>query len=214
VWLAAALLLARARPHLSALALAAGALVKLAPLLALPFLWRGWRWSARLAAVLTLAIGLGWFVLQARGAAHSGLFVYGDTWRNNDSLFALLAPLGQRRGRIVAGVALVAFVTLLAVAGVDALRGARHAMRAGYLLSPVAHAWYQGWFLMFEPLAPSAPWLLLSATAILSYGVFAPPLEGGAFHLPVTWRAVEYGAPLLLAAALAAWRRRAARQGA
>jgi hypothetical protein len=210
-WLAGALLLARARPSLSALALAAGALVKLAPLLALPFLWRGWRWRARLLATLALAVGLGWFVLQARGAAHSGLFAYGGTWRNNDSLFALAAPLGQRGGRIAAALALAACVTLLVIGGVNALRGTRDAMRAGYLLSPVAHPWYQGWFLMLEPLAPSAPWLLLSATAILSYGLFAPPAEGRAFHLPAAWRALEYGAPALLALALAAWRGRANR---
>ena len=208
VWLAAALLLARARPNLSALALAAGALVKLAPLLVLPFLWRGWRWPARLTAAATLALGLSWFVLQARGAAHSGLFAYGATWRNNDSLFALVAPLGARGGRIAALAALAAFVTLAMVGGADALRGTRHAMRAGFLLSPVAHPWYQGWFLMLEPLGPSAPWLLLSATAILSYGLFAPPSEGRDFHLPGAWRALAYGMPALLALALAARRRK------
>jgi len=213
VWLAGALLLARARPNLSALALAAGALVKLAPLLALPFLWRGWRWSARFIAALTLAAGIGWFVFQARGAAHSGLFVYGATWRNNDSLFALLAPLGERGGRVAALALLAGFVTLAVIAGVGALRGTRDAMRAGFLLSPVAHPWYAGWWLMLEPPAPSAPWLLLSASAILSYGLFAEPAEGRGFHLAPAWRTLEYGAPVLLALVLAAWRRRATPTG-
>jgi len=61
--------------------------------------------------------------------------------------------------------------------------------------------------MVLEPLAPSAPWLLLSLTVILSYGVFMPPPEGGGFHLPVAWRWVEYGLPLALAAALTFARR-------
>ena len=76
-------------------------------------------------------------------------------------------------------------------------------MRAAFLLSPVAHPWYLGWVLLFEPLAPSAPWLLLSFTAVLSYGLLARPAGGGGFHLPLMWRWVEYGAPLAMAGTLA-----------
>jgi len=65
-------------------------------------------------------------------------------------------------------------------------------------VSPVVHPWYLGWALLFEPLAPSAPWLLLSLTAILNYGLLAPPAAGRDFHLPLAWRWVEYGAPLAL----------------
>ena len=86
-------------------------------------------------------------------------------------------------------------------------RAVRAGFKAGLLAGPVAHPWYQGWYLMLEPLAPSAPWLLLSATAILSYGVFASPPQGRNFHLPLAWRGVEYGAPALLAAGLALARR-------
>jgi hypothetical protein len=67
--------------------------------------------------------------------------------------------------------------------------------------------------LLFEPLGPSAPWVLLSLTAVLSYGVLAPPLEGGDFHLSLGWRGVEYGVPALVALVLA-WGRRARRPGA
>jgi hypothetical protein len=84
----------------------------------------------------------------------------------------------------------------------------RTLLRAAVVLGPVVHPWYLGWVLVLEPLGPSAPWLLLSATVLLSYGVFAPPVEGGAFHLPLAWRWVEFGVPVLLAGALALARRR------
>ena len=64
---------------------------------------------------------------------------------------------------------------------------------------------------MLEPLAPSAPWLLLSLTAVLSYGVLTPTAQGTGFHLPLAWRWVEYGLPLGLALAIAAMRWRAHR---
>ncbi len=81
------------------------------------------------------------------------------------------------------------------------------------LAGPLLHPWYLGWALMFEPLGVSAPWLLLSATALISYGVFAAPVEGGGFHLSIAWRWVEYGMPLLVAAALAMFAGRARREG-
>ena len=91
-------------------------------------------------------------------------------------------------------------------------RATRLAVRSGTLLSPVVHPWYLGWELFFEPLAPSWPWLLLSLTAILNYGVLATPAAGRDFHLPLPWRWLEYGGPLALALLLAA--ARAARRSA
>ena len=49
----------------------------------------------------------------------------------------------------------------------------------------------------------SAPWLLLSCLAILSYGPLAVPPQGGGYHLTLAWRMVEYGLPASLAAWLA-----------
>jgi hypothetical protein len=213
VWLIAALMWVERRPVLSALALAAGVLVKLAPLVALPFLLARWPWRARLAALIPIAAGLGWFGYQTRGA-DSGLGVYVRTWSNNQLGFAALAaavrdPIAARAIALalVAGLAMV-----LLVRRREASAATRTTLRAGFLLSPVAHPWYLAWVLAFEPLAPSAPWLLLSLTAMLSYGVLATPQEGGRFHLPLLWRCVEYGLPLLVAIGLRArsWRPRRA----
>jgi len=204
VWLVAALMLAETRPLGSALALAVGALTKLVPLLALPFLLRRWPWRARLLAGGVLAFGLAWFWHQTRGA-DSGLTAYGRVWRNNDLLFHYLERLAgdpdQARVLVVALMAAVTLFLLWRRAGCEI--ASRATLRATLIASPVAHPWYFAWPLALEPLGPSAPWLLLSLTCVLSYGLLAPPGEGRGFHLPLEWRWVEYGAPLLLAVALA-----------
>jgi hypothetical protein len=215
VWLVVALMWSERRPMVAALALAVGTLTKLVPLVALPFLFHCWPWRARLLGAGGIAAGLAWFLGRTR-AADSGLAAYGRTWANNELAFHYLArlvhdPLVARQ--VAAGLLGVA-LTVLAWRGWDAARGTRFATRAGLVLSPVAHPWYLGWVLVLEPLAPSAPWLLLSLTAVLSYGVLAPPAEGGGFHLSLAWRWFEYGAPLALSIvlALARWvgqRRRA-----
>ena len=211
-WLLLALLAMESRPLLSAAALVTAVLVKLAPLLVLPFLWRGWPWRARGLALAGLALGLGWFLAQTHGES-SGLLVYWRTWRNNDLLFAGFQRLtGSLTGARLLAAGLVGGVMGLAWAGHwGTERAARAGFKAAFLAGPVAHPWYQGWYLMLEPLAPSAPWILLSATAILSYGRFATPPEGRNFHLPLAWRLVEYGAPALLAAGIALVRRIRAR---
>ena len=205
VWLALALMLAERRPVLSALALSTGALVKLAPLVALPFLLRRWTWRARLMCAAVLGSGLVWYASQTR-SAYSGLVAYWGTWRNNELAFHYLE---RWTGHFTTAraVALLALALALAFAwwkNWEAERAARLGFRAGYLLTPVAHPWYLGWILMFEPLRPSPPWLLLSLTAILNYGVLATPSEGRDFHVPLAWRWVEYGLPAMLGLALLA----------
>jgi hypothetical protein len=214
VWLVLAFLWMERRPTLSALALATGALVKLAPLLALPFLIRRWPWRARLIAVAVLGAGLALFWAETRGA-DSGLTAYWRAWRNNDLVFhALLAATGGFERARGAALLIVAAVGAWAWwRGRGAEDATRLSTRASFLVGPVAHPWYLGWVLLFEPLGPSAPWVLLSLTAVLSYGVLAPPLEGGDFHLSLGWRGVEYGVPALVALVLA-WGRRARRPGA
>jgi hypothetical protein len=83
----------------------------------------------------------------------------------------------------------------------------RLVLRVATVVAPVVHPWYLGWSMMCEPFAPSAPWLLFSMTAALNYGVFATPAEGSAFHLPLAWRAVEYGLPLALGLSIVIWKR-------
>ena len=211
LWLGVALRLARERPVVSALALVAGVLTKLAPLAALPFLMRRWPWRARLVAATLLALGLGAFLALARGE-RSGLGAFWGAWANNELAFHYIE---QATGHFVSARAVA--IALLVVVVAWAYRkipseadATRLTLRTALLLSPVLHPWYLGWVLAFEPLAFSAPWLLLSLTAVLNYGVLATPAAGRDFHLSLAWRWVEYGIPLALALALA-WR---ARRGA
>ena len=207
LWLVVALAWLESRPLLSAAAFAAAVLVKLVPLVALPFLFVRWPWRARALALVLVAAGLGVFLARATGPA-SGLEAYSARWRNNELAFHYLAAmLGDARARgAVAG--LVVFVTgLLLWRRTEVASATRTALRTLLLAGPVLHPWYLGWALAFEPLAPSWPWLVLSALALLNYGVLAAPGEGGSFHLALAWRWLEYGLPLALAVALTAGRR-------
>jgi hypothetical protein len=199
------------RPVASAAALVLGALTKLVPLLALPFLFRRWNASARVLAVVGLVAGLGGFIAATRGP-DSGLTAYSLHWRNNDLLFTVLVGgLGDPRVARLAALALVAAAAaVLWARGAGPANASRWLTRVALLVSPTVHPWYLGWPLLHEPLGPSWPWLLFSLTALLSYGVLQAPAEGTSGHLPLAWRALEYGLPLALAAGL--WAARRSRQ--
>ena len=195
------------RPLASSLALSLAVLTKLVPLLALPFLFIRWPWRARALALVMTGTGLAGFHWLTRGE-HSGLTAYLAHWRNNESLFHVLALVfGDLRARYAAALIAAGVVAALLMRRVEAADGIRHALRASLLLGPVLHPWYLGWVLMFEPLRISPPWLLLSALAFLSYGVLSQPTDPSRYHLSLAWRVLEYGAPLSLALFLA-WRRR------
>jgi hypothetical protein len=203
-WLVAAFVLRDRRPVASALAFAAAVLVKLAPLVALPFLLREWPWRARIAATVPIALGLGWFVGLTRDT-YSGLAAYWGTWRNNELAFHYL-------DRALGGYAAARTATLVMLAALAAWAlwrrwpvqaASRAAIGASLLLSPVLHPWYLGWVLAFEPLGPSVGWLALSCASVFNYGLFVVPAEGRSYHLPLGARWIEYGVPLALT--LAAW---------
>jgi dipeptide/tripeptide permease len=203
LWLAVALHLMSSRPVLSATALSLGVLVKLGPLLALPFLFRRWNAKARIACLVFLTVGLGSFWILTRGES-SGLRAYASRWRNNEIVFHYLeAWLGDFDAARLAASLIVAGVLAVALwRGWETVQASRLVIRVATLVSAVIHPWYLGWALMFEPFRPSAPWLLLSLTVTLNYGLFRVPAEGRSYHLPLEWRWVEYGLPLLLAAIL------------
>jgi len=212
LFLALAFWLAARRPVLSGLALAVGALIKLAPLVALPFLIRRWNARGRAACLALLVPGLAWFWILTRGAA-SGLRAYWAGWKNNPPLFDALERVtgSYANARVVAIVAL-AVVTLAALAlAWPAERATRAMLRAGVAVSPVLHPWYLGWLVMFEPLAPSAPWLLLTLTVTMNYGLLHAPFERATYHASAAVRLIEYGAPALLAVVL--WIGRRSRHG-
>jgi hypothetical protein len=211
LWLAVALALAERRPLVSAIALAIGALVKVAPVIALPFLWRRWPWRARATALGLSVAGLVAFRVLSTGP-RSGLLAYWDRWRNNELLFHYLergSNFDVARGGVVAGV--VALVAWAVWRRIEPARATQLVTRAVTIASPVVHPWYLGWSLMFEPFTRSAPWLLLSGLAILDYGVFATPADGHAHHPSLAVRWLEYGLPLGVALGGALWARRRAR---
>jgi len=212
LWLVVALVMAEERPVLSALALVIGGLTRLAPLLALPFLWRVWPGRARLVSVALLALGLGFFVYEIRGV-DSGLAAY---WRRGaNNAMAVETLVGWTRNPLRGGLCALGVVALVTLSllwrRVAPERATRAALRAGLIVSPVVHPWYLSWVVAFEPLGRSPGWLLLSLTCLLAYGVFAPPAEGNNYHLSLGWRWVEFGAPLALAGTVAIMRRRRAR---
>lgn len=207
-WLALALVLAERRPVAAGLALGVGALVKLAPLAAFPLVLRRAPWRGRLVALAVAGAGLAWFYAQTRGA-DSGLGAFWRSWRNNELLFHFFEGWtgSFTRARALAIALVVATLGIAWTRAAGPEGGTRAVFKAAVLAGPVAHPWYHGWWLMLEPLAPSAPWILLTLTAVLSYGVLAPPPGGHAFHLSLAGRAIEYGAPALLALGLAVARR-------
>jgi len=204
LWLVLALAWAERRPLGSALAAAAAALVKLGGAIAIPFLWRDWPPRARATVVVVLAAGLGFYAVHALGPG-SGLEAFATRWRHNDALHGPLVWLlgGEGRARLAELALLASFAGWALARRLPAVAATRGLLRAGLLLGPVVHPWYLGWVLAFESLGPSAPWLLLSVTVTLGYGSFAAPSEGGAYHPSAAIRAIEYGAPALLAGILA-----------
>lgn len=209
LWLVLAFVLAETRPARavgSALAAALAVGVKLVALPAAIFLARAWSRAARAVAVVLILGLVGAYFVLASGPA-SGLAAFAAHWRHNDALFGWLDyAFGDGGARIAVAVAVGATVVATWRERLEPVTATRLTFRAGLLLGPVLHPWYLGWLLALESLRPSAPWLLLSCTVTLGYGAFATPAEGGAYHPALAWRAVEYGSPLLVAAALA-WRR-------
>lgn len=212
VWLVASLMYAVRRPTFSAIALSIATLTKVLPIVALPFVWRSWTWRARIVALVMMSIGLGVYFFETRGP-NSGLAAYTRVWANNELLFHYLeAWMGDPlRARWLAAGLVGVLVLSLVWRRVTAPEATRATLRGALIVSPVVHPWYFAWAMLLEPLGRSPGWVLLSLTCMLSYGLFAPPIEGGAFHLSLGGRWIEYGIPLAVAAGAAIIHRRSRR---
>ncbi len=192
----------------SSVAATAAIMVKLVALPAWPFLAREWSVRVRVIATLVLGALLATYVALTR-APQSGFTAFATRWRHNDALFGpIAAVLGEDGARLAVGVLIVGLIGGLLWRRTGTVEATRLVLRAGLLVGPVVHPWYLGWVLALEPLGPSWPWLLASCTIGLSYGLGAPPAEGGAYHPGGLVRLVEYGLPALLALGLMLWRRR------
>jgi hypothetical protein len=201
----ALLALARGRAGGAALALGAGALVKLLPgLVALAWLRRFRPYHAlapiALAAAVTapfLDAGLG-LLRSAQG--------YAAFWRFNETGFALLATLaGEARApQLAAGLAL-ALSLGLGWRGVEPARAALAVVAAFLLLGPSPLPWYALWLLPLLVVVDAPALLLLTGTIALAYVALPAWQSGATWQVPWAWRALEYG-PCAVVAAVQGWR--------
>ncbi len=199
---AACLLIIRGRGTLSTLVLAAGALVKVFPIVLFPLWLRRvgwprslWGWLNALAA-LALAAVCTWPFRSAWPQLLDSLAYYQSRWQhNNASLFALLAWFtgsSQVAGGIGAGV--VAGLSIwAAVRRTDSIRAACILFGAIVLLSPNAFSWYFTWLLPFIAFFPNPAWLLLTVLQFLSYHVLIDFQATGAWHFQPFYLWLTYG---------------------
>jgi hypothetical protein len=179
---------------------AAGALVKLLPLAALPFVLRGPRAVRRaLVAGAVLALGAVPVLLagEGGGAPWQGLAAYGLRWEGGSLVFRFVEPLfeglGERDGgltdprllaRAAVGLAWLGIGALAVRRGAGPLAGAGVLIGAFVVLTPTLHPWYLCWCVPFVALRPSAAWLALLALAPLLYGPLVEVAAGRGWAEP------------------------------
>ncbi len=145
--------------------------------------------------------------LTAGRSLSAGLSKYAALWEANDSLFRLLLLAGNSRGqaKLIAGVALLGLVSYALRKRMEPLRSCLFLIAGLLLLSSNAFPWYFTWSIPFLCFYPSAPWLLMSVTAVLGYAPVVAYSAGQPYiHSPFIL-ALEY-APVLFWLAYEGWR--------
>lgn len=193
----------------AAVALALAVLSKLIPaILAFPWLRRFRIRDFALMAVVGLALSAT-FVDET---ALWSLRKYGDYWRFNETFFALFSAVGgsHRAGVLISAAVLVGLGFWLARREGDIVRAGLLMSVALILVMPNVLPWYALWLLVFVPVIERSPIgaaaFVFTLTVPLAYLVYPGWLGGGAWYLPWSIRAVEYGLPALVAGWVA-WRR-------
>ncbi|MBI1750702.1 MAG: DUF2029 domain-containing protein [Acidobacteria bacterium] len=207
---AASLLIIRGWGTLSTLALAAGALVKVFPVVLFP-LWlrraglsrakaRGWprsAWSWLNALVaIALAAACAWPFRSAWPQLLHSLGYYESRWQhNNASLYALMVWFsGSPELAVGIGLGIVAGLSVWAAARrLDGVRAAYLLFGAILMLSPNAFSWYFTWLLPFLAFFPNPAWLLLTVLQFLSYHVLIGYQAGGDWHFQPFYLWLTYG---------------------
>lgn len=217
--LSARLLLAPARygRALAGAALAASILAKGYAIVVLPFFLIAARphrwWFAGGAAGFAAAAYLP-FASAGRGL-FEGMMLYIRGWHGYGSVFPVVERAAATftdnqaaAARWVCGVALAAWVLLLLVRQIRsnerlaAFDSSFLALAGFYLLSSVLYPWYLSWTVPFLCLRPRLAWLLLTGSVYVFYAHVLVAPRGEIWWLS----AIQYGAPLALAGALAAAR--------
>ncbi len=175
--------------------LALGALIKLLPLLVLPFLAR--RRLVRGAVLFAVVFVLGWapFALVTGPELFRGLSEYALRWEAGSLVYRWVelpfaaflerdgGPLDARRvARVAVGLVWLAVVVREWRRPRDLVRSAGVAVGALLVLSPTLHPWYLAWAVPFVALRPSRSWLVLLVLAPLLYAPLA------AWHAEEVWR--------------------------
>jgi hypothetical protein len=199
------------RPFLSALAAAVGAQAKFLPGL-LAVAWaRRYRPGHVLAALLAGA-ALAWPYLDAGKDFYLSLVRYSQSWRFNDTLFAVLvAALGTHDAAVrVASVVVLALAGALAVRNVEPVAGALAVAVASLLFAPNLLPWYALWLVPLLVVRDEPFALLFTGTVGLAYLVYPAWQSGERWAVGWDVRALEY-VPCVVVAAATWWRRRGQR---
>jgi hypothetical protein len=188
----ALLALEAGRPLLSALAVAMGLQAKLVPgLLASAWArrYRAWHVVAAVAAAGVLVAPYA----GARSGLWRSLVAYGEFWRFNETLFALLeALLGASLAHAGAAVILAGLSLFLKWRRVEPAAAALVMTGAWLLLAPNVLPWYGLWLLPLLVLRDAPGALLFAGSVALAYLVYPQWLAGGRWWLPWPVRVLEY----------------------
>lgn len=145
-----------------------------------------------LLPVLLLAFYLPY--MDAGPRLFSGLLVYGDKWRFNDSVFSIIFFLTDSLNvsKIIVAALFAGLVAFCAVRITDPFRSA-FILLGGYLvLTPTVQPWYLVWIIPFLCLYPNPAWILLSGLAALSYHVLIGFVLTECWHEETWVRFVQY----------------------
>ncbi len=188
-------------------------------------LWKRGRREGALAglAVCVAVAGLVSWRFLGDGLPTGSLGTYAEDWSHFASLHALLAAaIGFLPARWVCAALFALALGWLTARlvregpgdhGLGVARFGRDVFLALLVCSPVVHPWYGLWLLVWLPLLPSAPLVLLAGLLPLSYLAWTVQAAGGDWTPPPWTAPVAYGLPLIAWAWAWAWARRSARPG-
>jgi len=174
----AVVLFAQEKPLRGALALGAGALAKLVPLIIVPLLLRNLKGARRLLVpaipVLMVCAGALIYYEPTWGVVES-LSTFGARWEFNGSVFSILYFLtgSNEAAHIVSGGLVVLLLGTIAAMDRPLLEKIFWGFAGFVLLSPVVHPWYLTWLAALLPLrwSPSV-FLLLGTSAVANVVVY------------------------------------------
>lgn len=191
--LAALLALDGLRPAQAVVWLALSMLAKWFTAMLVPIFYKKIRrvWPFWLLPFLLLAGYLPY--LGAGPDLFSGLLVYGDKWRFNDSLFSVFFYLTDslNASKIIAALLFAALVAYCASI-TDPFRSAFVLLGGFLVLTPTVQPWYLVWIIPFLCLYPNPAWILLSGLAALSYHVVIGFVLTGNWQEETWVRYVQY----------------------